>query len=241
MSHPTNAPEPSLPDLPPVPSESALKRRGIMATFLSGLFAILPIAITVAIVGWVARQILDLVGPGTRIGTTLREVGLRFVTNTWVAQAIGWAIVLVGIWIVGLVVRTRARAAFDRAVGLVMRRIPFVKGIYGTATQVIGMLERRDESELSGMSVVFCDFGQEHGAGLLCLLATPEVFTFGGQSYHVVYMPTSPIPMTGGIVFVPAKSLHPVRMSVEKLMEIYLSLGILTPQAVPPGHIKASL
>ncbi len=157
-------------------------------------------------------------------------------TNPWVAQIIGWTIVLVGIWLIGLMVRTRARVFFDQVIGLVIRRIPFVKGVYGTASQVFSMLERRGDNELQGMSVVFCDFGQEHGAGFLCLLANSEVFYFDNRAYHIVYMPTSPIPMTGGILFVPADSIRPVQMSVEKLMEIYFSLGVLAPQALPRSH-----
>jgi len=208
------------------------------ATFLSGLFAVLPIMITIAIVGWVAQKVLSLVGPGTQIGSALRSVGLQFVTDELTAQIIGWAIVLAGIWLLGLLVRTRARKAVDRIINLIVQRIPFVKGVYGTASQVIGMLEQRDDGELKGMSVVFCDFGREHGAGFLCLLASPDVFQFEGRDYRFVYMPTSPLPMTGGIILVPAESVRPVQMSVDKLLEIYFSMGVLASHAVPDSYQK---
>lgn len=219
---------------PPSQSKPASRRRGgLVATFLSGLFAILPLVLTIALVGWVAQKVLSVVGPGTKIGSGLRALGLRFVTDPWAAELIGWATVLVGIWFLGLLVRTRARTVFDGFVGLIMKRIPIVKGIYGTAAQVFGMLERQDESELQNMSVVFCDFGGNHGAGFLCLLANAERFRFEDRDYHIVYMPTSPIPMTGGIIFVPAESVRPVSMSVDKLLEIYFSMGILAPRVVP--------
>ena len=220
--------------LPPQPKVSILNRG--VATFLSGLFAILPLVLTVLIVGWVAQYVLNVVGPETKIGSALRSVGLQFVTDPWVAQLIGWVIVLAAIWFLGLLVRTNARVLVDRMIGAVIRRIPIVKGIYGTASQVFRMLERRDDNELKGMSVVFCSFGKEHGAGLLCLLATSEVFRFDGRDYRIVYMPTSPIPMTGGIILVPADSVRPVPMSVEKLLEVYFSMGILAPQAIPPNR-----
>ena len=94
----------------------------------------------------------------------------------------------------GVFVRTRARVLFDRFVDAVIQRIPVVKGIYGTASQVFRMLERRDDNEMKGMSVVFCRFGQDHGAGFLCLLATAEVFRFEDQDYHVVICPPRPCP-----------------------------------------------
>jgi uncharacterized membrane protein len=233
--------EPALSPASESPSSDPVKTPivgGVVATFLSGLFAILPLVLTVIIVGWVAQKVLSLVGPNTHIGSALRSVGLRFVTDPWVAQAIGWAIVLVGIWFMGLLVRTRARVIFDRMISLVFHRIPIVKGVYGTASQVFRMLERREENELQGMSVVFCSFGQEQGAGFLCLLATSEVFRFDNRDYHIVYMPTSPLPMTGGIIFVPQDSIRPVPISVDKLMEIYFSMGILSPHAIPETHHK---
>ena len=46
--------------------------------------------------------------------------------------------------------------------------------------------------------------------------------------------------MTGGIIWVPAESIRPVPMSVEKLMEIYFSMGILSPQAIPKGSQKTN-
>ena len=65
------------------------------------------------------------------------------------------------------------------------------------------MVRKSDDSELSGMSAVYCTFGQPEGTGLLALMTTPDVYRFAGRDCHIVYLPTSPVPMTGGILFVP--------------------------------------
>lgn len=207
--------------------------RGIVSTFLAGLFALLPIVITVAIVTWVAGKIHSLLGPTTTIGRTLRSIGLRLVTDEVVASVIGWCLVLVGVWLVGLLVRTSARHQLERLIDVTFRRIPFVKGIYGTASQLVGMLNKQDQSELKGMSVVYCAFGERHGGGFLALLASPDVYVFQGRQCRVVYIPTSPLPMSGGIVFVPLEAVTKIDMSAESLMQIYFSLGVLTSQVVP--------
>jgi uncharacterized membrane protein len=46
--------------------------------------------------------------------------------------------------------------------------------------------------------------------------------------------------MTGGIILVPAESVRPVKMTVDKLLEIYFSMGVLAPHAVPASHHKQS-
>jgi uncharacterized membrane protein len=46
-------------------------------------------------------------------------------------------------------------------------------------------------------------------------------------------MPAAPIPMSGGLVFVPVEMVQKVDMSAEQLMRLYLSMGILSPQVIP--------
>ncbi len=209
---------------------------GILSTFLSGLFAILPIAITVAIIGWVVRHLQDLLGPSSSVGRALQSVGLQFATDEMTAQVIGWTVVLMGIWFLGLLTKSAARSRIEGAMNAAVNHIPVVKGIYKTASQLVSMLRKGDQQDLKTMSVVFCTFGEQQGGGLLGLMASPEVFRFGEQDYRVVYLPTSPLPMTGGIIFVPADKVTTIDMSAEQMMRIYFSLGILAPQVLPIPH-----
>ncbi|WP_136646509.1 hypothetical protein [Tabrizicola sp. YIM 78059] len=46
----------------------------------------------------------------------------------------------------------------------------------------------------------------------------------------MVYLPTSPLPMSGGLVLVPEASIAPVPgMTADDLLRVYVSLGALTP------------
>jgi len=64
----------------------------------------------------------------------------------------------------------------------------------------------------------------------LAILPTPNRYPIEGRDYYIVYIPTSPVPMTGGLLFVPVESVRMVDMSVESLMSIYLSMGVTGPQ-----------
>lgn len=207
--------------------------RGIVSTFLSGLFAILPIVLTVAIVTWVIRRIHSWLGPETAVGGFLRDIGLRLVEDELFASVAGWCVVLAAIWLIGLLVKSSARNRVQRLADSVATRIPFIKGIYGTASQLVAMLDKSRQPELKGMRVVYCSFGGEGGVGLLALQASADRYLFEGRECYVVYLPTSPLPLTGGIVFAPVSSVTPVEMSVDSLMQVYLSLGVLTSRVVP--------
>jgi uncharacterized membrane protein len=126
-----------------------------------------------------------------------------------------------------------ARHRIERLSHAVVSRIPIVKGVYSTVSQLMGMLKQDSQGQLGSMSVVFCSFGQQQGAGCLCLLASPEVYRMAERDYHLLFVPTAPIPMSGAMLFVPVESVKPVSMTVEQLMRLYLSMGLLSQQVMP--------
>ena len=114
-----------------------------------------------------------------------------------------------------------------------------MKSIYGPVVQVVNLLKKDGRSDIKGMRVVYCSFGTVAGAGFLALLPSPGVFNFQGQNCHVVYIPTSPVPMSGGIVFVPTDRVTFLEMTVDDLMRIYFSLGVLAGDTIPEQYVAA--
>jgi uncharacterized membrane protein len=166
----------------------------------------------------------------------LREVGLQLVTDPTIATVIGWTLVLLTIWSLGLLIQSTARHQFDTMFHTVMHRIPLIGTIYKPVAHVVGLLSREAQEDLQGMSVVFCTLGEGNGTGFLGLLASSELFRIREQDCLLVYIPTAPIPMTGGLVFVPAATVTKVSMSVDDLMKLYFSLGTLSSQVIPASY-----
>ena len=210
-------------------------KKRIVATFLAGLFAVLPIMITLAVMAWVGEKARAFLGADSPLGKSLRALGLQFVTNQIVASVLGWLLVLVAIWLVGLLfaatARRKALAAFNHAI----ESIPLVSAIYKPVSRVIALIRKDSSDDIKTLSVVYCTFGQS-AAGCLGLLASPKIFRFHDQDCRIVYLPTSPIPMSGGILFLPVDSVHEVNLSVDDMMQIYFSLGVLASQCVPPQY-----
>ena len=198
--------------------------------FLAGLLAVLPAVLTIGIVVWVAGFVHRLIGRGTAVGNGLQSLGLNFVTNSTAAYVIGWVIVLVAIFGLGLLVQMGAKRFLQRLFDAVASRVPLVGSIYGTSKQLVSMFDRKNESEIKAMSVVWCFFGKEGGAGVLALMPTPERFRVHGRDYHAVIIPTAPVPFGGALVFMPTECVLSADMSVDGLMSIYVSMGITAPQ-----------
>jgi uncharacterized membrane protein len=202
-------------------------------SFLAGILAVLPVVITVAIVAWAAGFVRRILGPGTLIGEALTALGLRFVTNDTVAYLIGGLLVLVGVFLLGLAVEAGAKNLVQKLLDGAMRRIPIIASIYGTSKQLVTLFEKKDPGKLPGMKAVFCFFGEKTGAGLLALLVSPQQYCINGRNYHIVIVPTAPMPVGGGLFFIPVEMVQPTNVPVEGLMSIYVSMGVSAPQFLP--------
>ncbi len=201
----------------------------LLRYFLAGLFAILPLVITVAIVIWVANFLKTALGPDTPVGKMIGQLGY---TNEGglLAYVLGWITVLGIVFLLGVVVEMGARNLWQRTLDGVLHRVPLIGSIYKTARQLIGMLDKGEKNEFQGMSVVYCVFGEQGGAGFLALLVSPDTYQIGGQEFQIVLIPTAPVPFGGGLLFVPKESIRPAEMSVDGLMSIYVSMGVTASQ-----------
>ena len=215
----------------------ALHQRSLLSRFLgyfvAGVLAVLPVVITFAVVAWVTDSIARFVGPGSLVGNGLQSFGLQVVNNDTLAYVVGWVLVLSIVFALGLFVELGAKRMLQSIVDALLTRVPIVSSIYGTSKQLIGMLDKKDEADLQGMRSVFCLFGDKNPTAMLALLTSPERFNIGGQEYHAVIIPTAPVPIGGGLVFVPAEKVISADVSVDGLMSVYVSMGVTAPQFLP--------
>ena len=93
--------------------------------FVAGVFAILPVVVTAAVVIWVAGFLQRFIGPNAPLGRLLRAVGLGFSSDTTMAYIIGWALVLLVIMVVGMFVEAGARGFFQRLFDALLSRVPW--------------------------------------------------------------------------------------------------------------------
>jgi uncharacterized membrane protein len=209
----------------------------LLRIFLVGVVAVLPFVITVLVVVWVSTYVTSLLGPHAFLGQLLRQMGFMFVGNELLADILGWLIVLTLIFGLGVIVELGARQwVYDRFDGFA-ERIPVLGGIYGTARQLVGMIDARGNPDFKTMQVVFCNFGGDRGAAFLALLPTPERFRIGDTDFNAVLIPSAPVPVGGSLLFVPTSSITPAGLTVDAFMSIYVSMGVTGPQFLKSDDI----
>ena len=211
-------------------------------TFIAGLLVVLPIVLTIVLVVWVANIVITFVGPNSVVGSILITLGFGFSASTWVAYLAGVLLVAFFIYVLGVIVESRLQHSVHNIIGNVMQRIPLIGYIYDMAKRLIAIVERKDDGGFKGMRPVWCFFGGEGGAAVLALLPVAEPVTLGGEQYHVVLVPSAPVPVGGALVYVPVKWVKPADIGIDGLMSIYVAMGVTARQpGIAPTLIKPPL
>ncbi len=206
--------------------------------FAAGLLSVLPLILTIAAISWTISFLAGIVGPETFLGGLLSRIGLRFATEPTVAYILGWVGIGLVILLVGFLVESGLRGLIHRVAETVLRRIPLIGKVYDTSQQLVNMIDMSGDDKLQGMSVVYCSFGEKGGVGVLALLPTKEPIILSGKPHYVVLVPQSPIPIGGGLLFMPIEAVERIEMSVDVLMSIYVSMGAVAPIKMNPPTSK---
>ncbi len=197
----------------------------IARTFVAGLLAALPLALTLAVIVWSAEFIQRFLGPKSTIGKLLESFGLRFVSSEIVAYLLGVVLTLLLVYLIGVLVEAGLKNRWQFLIDYLFQRIPLVRTVYQTVSRLLEMFEPRDQSSLKAMSAVMCHLGGKGGTAVLALMPSPESVTLSGREYKAVLIPTAPVPFGGAILYVPEDWVEPADFAFDGLLNIYMSMG----------------
>lgn len=218
----------------------------LLRVFVTGLLAALPLAATVGIFWWALSLLNEWVGPRSRLGSALVSVGVGVTGSEIVGYLIGLALIVASLFALGLLVEAGLQHGIASMLRAVLRRIPFVGTVYDMLHKMVGLFSQRDADGVQSMSAVWCHFGgpDEPGspprAAVLALLSTPEPVLIGGRPYLGVIVPTAPVPVGGGLLYLPEEWVSPADVGMEALTSIYVSMGVTSGQYLKqPARAKA--
>ncbi|MGH6802472.1 MAG: DUF502 domain-containing protein [Methyloceanibacter sp.] len=217
----------------------------ILRTFLAGVLALLPIAVTVFVTAWVASLIAGYAGPDSLVGRLIialgASVGLDISPTSAAAYLLGLAIILGAIFVLGLLVESGLRSFILNSLDWLIMRIPLISNIYDLSKRFVSLVDRGDQGDLKSMRPVWCFFGGEGGAAVLGLMPSPEPVVIGEHSYLGLLVPSAPVPFGGALIYVPSDWVKPAEGGVERLMNVYVSMGVTPPVAMPALAAKPAL
>lgn len=193
--------------------------------FLTGLVVTAPVLITIYIVWGTITWIDGLVTPIIP-RQYLPEAYLPFKV-----PGVGLVLVLVGLTVTGWLAAGFVGRRLVRFGESIVARMPVVRGLYSALKQVFVTLFT--QSSNSFRQVVLIEFPRR-GAwslGFVTGATAGEVArrTTNGEPMVNVFVPTTPNPTSGFLMFVPGSELIYLDMSVEDGLKMLVSIGLVTP------------
>ena len=202
--------------------------QAIRNAFLSGLLVVLPAAVTVWVIAWVAGGLEKTVMAGL-------EWGAGFLPEIYAAQVVwilkvpglGIALALVTVVLVGLLARTIVGRAVVNTYERLLARVPVVSSIYSGVKELLELLFSRQKSAFQ--KVVLAEWPRR-GLYSVGFLTGDAFITKEGEGQMVcVFLPTTPNPTTGFFFMLPDDRLIHTDLTVEQGFKLLMSSGIISP------------
>ncbi|MEP2921213.1 DUF502 domain-containing protein [Sulfitobacter sp.] len=214
-------------------------KRGMLGrlrgNFLTGLVVIAPVGLTIwliwTVVGWIDgfvlplvpfryhpdRLIQDLLGLDPSLQINVRGIGvIIFLLFT----------VLVGVMAKGLIGRSLIRFAES-----LVERTPVVRSVYSGIKQISETIFAQSESSFESACLIEYPRKGIWAIGFISTDAKGEIASKSQGTGEVasVFLPTTPNPTSGFLLFVPKRDLIMLDMTVEDAAKLVISAGLVYP------------
>ncbi len=217
------------PILPPNPLEPP-KRRSLISVlrnnFIAGVVVIAPIGLTVwliwTVVGWIDGWVLPFVpdrfNPEQYIGINLRGVGVIFF--------------LVFTFLVGSVTKGLVGRSLIRFGESLVGRMPVVRSIYNGVKQIAETVFAQTETSFDQACLIEYPRKGLWALAFISTTAKGEVarkLPADEGDIISVFLPTTPNPTSGFLLFLPRSEVIELDMTVEDAAKLVISAGLVTP------------
>ncbi|MFV1600141.1 MULTISPECIES: DUF502 domain-containing protein [unclassified Phaeobacter] len=218
----------------PFDDENTPRRPGLFArlrsSFFTGIVVIAPVGLTIwllwTVMGWIDGVVLPLVPhtvrPEQYIGINLRGVGLIIfllftIVVGWIAKGI------IGRSLIGF-----AESLVDR--------MPVVRSIYSGIKQISETVFAQTERSFDTACLIQYPRRGIWAIGFVSTTAKGEVADRAetGGNLLSIFVPTTPNPTSGFLLFFPEEDVIMLDMSVEEAAKLVISAGLVYPNAKDP-------
>lgn len=209
-----------------------MAKSNLQRLFLTGLLTLLPIWLTWVVVKFVFVLLSDigrpLIGPALQ-GIAESNPSIAWVSDAWVQSALALLATLGVILLSGVMARRVFGQRMLRWFEALIKRIPFANIIYGSARQLLDILQTKPDGT---QRVVLVDFPHTEMKSIgFVTRVLREQGT--GRELAAVYVPTTPNPTSGYLEIVPIEKITPTDWTVDQAMAFIISGGAVSPETIP--------
>lgn len=192
--------------------------------FLTGLVVVLPVSLTIYLlwgfIGFVDNRVLPLVpdqyNPSTYLDGNIRGFGL--------------VVFLVFTTLIGALAKGIFGRQLLRFGESLVDRVPVVRSIYNGAKQIVETVANSSSDNFEKACLIEYPRKGVWAVAFISTKTTGEILTKSKQNEMLsVFLPTTPNPTSGFLLFVPKKDVIVLDMDVESAAKLVISAGLVMP------------
>lgn len=196
----------------------------LRAYFFAGMLVTAPAAITFymawLLISWIDQSVTSLLPPQYNPNEIL----------PFSVPGLGLIILVVFLMMVGMLTAGMIGRLVVKAGESVLARMPVVRSIYGAVKQIFETVLAQQSSAFRQVVLVEYPRRGIWALGFVSGVTKGEVQNLTAEECVNVFLPTTPNPTSGFLLFVPRSELVVLTMTVEEGIKMVVSGGIVTPK-----------
>lgn len=210
----------------------------LRARFFAGLVIATPIVVPIILVAFAISWIDERVKPILRSAIPQRirdyDFGL-FTVDTLIGYVpgLGVLVAVILLTLLGAVAANLLGRSIIRTSEQLVERVPILRTLYTPLRQLVEIFSDKDSSSFK--EVVLVEYPKEGtwAVGFLTSRSKDEIGSKLGEDFLGVFVPTTPNPTSGFLIYVPSEKVKHLSMSVEDGAKLIVSAGVVSPKHQP--------
>ena len=211
-------------------------KRTLLAWLRGRFFAGMVIAAPIAVTFWVLTFLIDFIDRSVK---PLLPAVMRPETYTsYAIPGFGLIVLVIALTVLGAVATNLIGRSVISVGDRILLQLPVVKNVYSAIKQLVDVVATNNQDQFD--EVVLVEFPKEGTwcVGFVSSKAKGQVRDLLDAEHIGVFVPTTPNPTSGFLMYVPSRSVRKLSMSVEEGAKMILSAGLVVPDSPVPAPVQ---
>lgn len=201
-------------------------RKNIRRKLVAGLLVVFPIFITFVIIKFLFGLIGGILSPVVEKAFILLGSSPKSTVDDFVVTSIAFILTFSALYFIGVIATNFFGKLILNFFEAILNKTPIIKNIYTSSKKLIEIISL--PSRQSFKRVVIVEYPR---VGMKAFaFVTGNIKTKDGAELTSIFVPTTPNPTSGFLIYLPEDDIIETSMDIEEGMKLIISGGILVPE-----------
>ncbi len=201
-------------------------RKNIRRKLVAGLLVVFPIFITFIIIKFLFGLIGGILSPVVEKAFILLGSSPKGTVDDFVVTSIAFILTFSALYFIGVIATNFFGKLILNFFESILNKTPIIKNIYTSSKKLIEIISL--PSRQSFKRVVIVEYPR---VGMKAFeFVTGNITTKDGAELTSIFVPTTPNPTSGFLIYLPEDDIIETSMDIEEGMKLIISGGILVPE-----------